>query len=133
MTASYTRLWTSTDGLNWTQRATSGSATAGVDLLAPYPIAVYGNLAATASSLYDIGGILSATFSSSATTTFGSPAMQWQQSSDGGATWTDISGAVSSPLSFTPVSADSGKRYRAVYTKSSYTTVNSNAATLTVP
>jgi len=129
----YTRLYTSTDGLNWTQRTTSSTATSGVDLLATFPIVVSGNLAATASSLYDIGGVLSATFASSASTSFGSPAIQWQQSSDGGATWTNISGAVSSPLSFTPVSGDSGKRYRAVYSKDSYTTVNSNAATLTVP
>jgi hypothetical protein len=129
----YTRLYTSTDGINWTQRATSSNATSGVDLLATFPIVVLGNIAATSSSLYDIGGVLSATFASSASTTFGSPAMQWQQSSDGGGTWTDISGAVSSPLSFTPVSGDSGKRYRAVFSKASYTTVNSNAATLTVP
>jgi hypothetical protein len=129
----YTRLYTSTDGLNWTQRATSSNAISGVDALSTFPIVVLGNIAATSSSLYDIGGVLSATFVSSASTTFGSPAMQWQQSSDGGATWTDISGAVSSPLSFTPVSGDSGKRYRAVYSKASYTTVNSNAATLTVP
>jgi hypothetical protein len=130
---SYTRLYTSTDGLNWTQRATSSNAISGVDLLATFPIVVLGNIAATSSSLYDIGGVLSASFASAATTTFGSPAIQWQQSTDGGATWSNISGAVSSPLSFTPVSGDSGKRYRAVYSKASYSTVNSNSATLTVP
>jgi hypothetical protein len=127
-----TRLYSSVDGLTWTLRATS-TTTGSTDQLAPYQIAVYGNVASTGRSLYDIGGVLSATFASSATTTFGSPAMQWQQSSDGGGTWTDISGAVSSPLSFTPVSANSGRRYRAVFSKASYTTVNSTAATLTVP
>jgi hypothetical protein len=132
-----TRLYTSTDGLTWTLRATSSNSGSGVDTLATIPIAVSGNRAIatinTTGSLYDIGGVLSASFASAATTTFGSPAIQWQQSTNGGATWTDISGAVSSPLSFTPVSADSGKRYRAVFTKDSYTTVNSNSATLTVP
>jgi hypothetical protein len=84
-------------------------------------------------SLIDTGGLMSASFSSAATTTFGNPAIQWQQSSDGGATWTNISAATSSSLSLNPVSGDNGKRYRAVYSKDSYTTVNSNAATLTVP
>ena len=134
----FTRLYTSTDGLTWTLRATSSDGDrGGSDYLATFPIAVAGNRAIattnTTGSLYDIGGVLSASFASAATTTFGSPAIQWQQSSDGGATWTDISGAVSSPLSFTPVSGDSGKRYRAVYSKASYSTVNSNSATLTVP
>ena len=132
-----TRLYASTDGLTWTLRATSPGFAGTVDYLAYTPIAVYGNRAIattnTTGALYDIGGVLSASFASAATTTFGSPAIQWQQSSDGGATWTDISGAVSSPLSFTPVSGDSGKRYRAVYSKASYSTVNSNSATLTVP
>jgi hypothetical protein len=132
-----TMLYTSTDGLTWTLRATSSGFSGIFDYLASLPIAVSGNRAVattnTTGSLYDIGGVLSASFASAATTTFGSPAIQWQQSSDGGATWTDISGAVSSPLSFTPVSGDSGKRYRAVYSKASYSTVNSNSATLTVP
>lgn len=132
-----TRLYTSTDGLTWTLRATSPGFAGTVDYLASMPIAVSGNRAIattnTTGSLYDIGGVLSASFASAATTTFGSPAIQWQQSTNAGATWTDISGAVSSPLSFTPVSGDNGKRYRAVYSKASYSTVNSNSATLTVP
>jgi hypothetical protein len=125
-----TRLYTSTDGLTWTIRATG-------DGFATLAIAASDNRAIvttnTTGSLCDIGGVLSASFASAATTTFGSPAIQWQVSTNAGATWTDISGAVSSPLSFTPVSGDSGKRYRAVFTKDSYTTVNSNSATLTVP
>jgi hypothetical protein len=132
-----TRLYTSTDGLTWTLRATSSGSADRVDQLASLPIAVAGNRAIattnTTGSLYDIGGVLSASFASAATTTFGSPAIQWQVSTNAGATWADISGAVSSPLSFTPVSGDSGKRYRAVYSKASYSTVNSNSATLTVP
>ena len=119
---------TSSDGLTWTQRST--------DFVNAVPVA-YGNKVSArnglAGTLYDIGGLTSASFSASATTSFGSPALQWQQSSDGGATWSNISGATSSPLSLTPVSADSGKRYRAVFTKDTYSTVNSNSAILTVP
>lgn len=133
-----TRLYTSADAVTWTLRATSSTyESSGVDSLAKLPIAVSGNRALattnTTGSLHDIGGVLSASFSSAATTTFGLPAMQWQRSTDGGATWTNINGAVSSPYQFTPVSGDTGSRYRAVFTKNSYTTVNSNSATLTVP
>jgi hypothetical protein len=124
--------FTSNDGLTWTQRET------GLSIL--YPWVTFGNkvLVATSSlaatgKVVDIGGLTSASFSAAATTTFGSPAIQWQKSTNGGATWTDVSGAVTSPYQFTPVSGDTGSRYRAVFTKASYTTVNSNSATLTVP
>lgn len=93
----------------------------------------WGNTAADTGVIVDAGGLVSAQFASAATTTFGNPAVQWQQSTDGGATWANITSATSPTLSLTPVSADSGKRYRAVYTKDQYTTVNSNAAILTVP
>jgi hypothetical protein len=123
--------FTSNDGLSWTQRHTGALI---------YPTQSFGNkaLATTSSSsatgfIVDIGGLTSASFSAAATTTFGSPAVQWQKSTNGGATWTDVSGAVVSPYQFTPSSGDTGSRYRAVFTKSSYTTVNSNSATLTVP
>ena len=124
--------FTSNDGLNWTQREVTGS---GINPLATFgnKVLVAGSSSASTVKVVDIGGLTSATFSSAATTTFGSPAIQWQQSSDGGATWANISAATSSSLSLTPVSADSGKRYRAVYSKDSYATVNSNPATLTVP
>jgi len=122
---------TSNDGLSWTQRETGALI---------FPVQSFGNkvLVATSSSsstgfIVDIGGLNSASFSAVATTTFGSPAIQWQKSTNGGATWTDVSGAVTSPYQFTPVSGDTGSRYRAVFTKASYTTVNSNSATLTVP
>jgi hypothetical protein len=130
------QIFTSPDGLTWTGRSVTGylPIVGGDKVLIS---AGFDNSGVRGGSLLNRlvtpGGLTSATFSSAAATTFGSPAIQWQQSSDGGGTWTDISGAVSSPLSFTPVSADSGKKYRAVYSKDSYTTVNSNAATLTVP
>ncbi len=61
-----------------------------------------------------------------------SPTAQWQQSTDAGVTWTNITGATSASFT-TPatVLADSGKRFRAVFTNASGS-VNSNAATLTV-
>lgn len=59
------------------------------------------------------------------------PTVQWQQSTDGGTNWTNISGATASPYTFTPTVADNGKRYRAVWTNS-LGSANSNAAILTV-
>ena len=61
-----------------------------------------------------------------------SPTVQWQQSTDAGVTWTNIVGATN-PSFTTPatVLADSGKRFRAVFTNGSGS-VNSNGAVLTV-
>ena len=54
-----------------------------------------------------------ATFSAAAT---GSPAptVQWQVSTDGGATWNDIAGATSPTLTFTAEAGDNGKQFRAL-------------------
>jgi hypothetical protein len=121
---------TSADGLTWTSRGSTGvlPVVAGnsVRLSDNIPVGATGNLVTP-------GGVLSASFSAAATTTFGAPAIQWQKSTDGGATWANVGGAVSSPYQFVPASGDTGSRYRAVFTKDSYTTVNSNSATLTVP
>jgi hypothetical protein len=122
--------WHTSDdgGINWSTRVGPTSTNNGY--------VAGGRLVVSGSSsgfLIDAGGLLSASFASAATTTFGNPDVQWQLSTDGGATWTNITDATSPTLSLTPVSADSGKRYRAVYTKASYTTVNSTSATLTVP
>ena len=70
-----------------------------------------------------------ASFTSAAT---GSPAptVQWQESSNG-TTWTNVSGATNSTLSFATTIGDNTKQYRAVWTNSSGA-VNSNAAILTV-
>lgn len=69
-------------------------------------------------------------FSSTATGT-PAPTVQWQVLAYGGNTWSDISGATSSPYSFTNVLADNNNQYRAVWTNQSGT-VTSGAATLTV-
>lgn len=47
------------------------------------------------------------------------PTWQWQQSSDGGATWADIGGATATSYTTPPTRmSDSGKRFRAVVTNS---------------
>ena len=43
------------------------------------------------------------------------PTVQWQQSTDGGATWADLAGATSSTYSATATSADNGTSFRAVF------------------
>jgi len=56
---------------------------------------------------------------------------QWQVSTNGGGTWTDIVGATASTYSFTAAAGDNGKQFRCVAT-SSCGSGNSNAATLTI-
>jgi hypothetical protein len=60
-----------------------------------------------------------------------SPTVQWQVSTNGGSTWTNISGATSTTYTFTVATADNSKQYRTVFTNPAGST-NSNAATLTV-
>ena len=59
------------------------------------------------------------------------PSVQWQVSSDGGVTFTNVVGATSTTYTFATAAADNGKQYRASFTNSC-STVNSNSATLTV-
>ena len=70
-----------------------------------------------------------ASFTSAASGT-PTPTVQWQVSTNG-TTWTNITGATSSPLTFATTTADNNKQYRAVWTNSGGT-VNSNPAILTV-
>ena len=71
-----------------------------------------------------------ATFTAAAS---GNPAaiVQWQVSTDGGATFTAISGATSTTYSFTATASDNGDEYQAVFTNS-VGTATTTAATLTV-
>lgn len=132
-TANTPALWTSYDGLSWTNRDSNGLLFAWLTTVVGNRVLAINTGNANPWRMLDLGGLLSASLSSSATTTFGAPAIQWQRSTDGGATWANVSGATASPYQFTPTSGDNGARYRARYTKDSYTTVNSNAAILTVP
>jgi hypothetical protein len=59
------------------------------------------------------------------------PTVQWQVSTDGGATFNDVPGATSTTLSFTTAAGQNGYKYRAVFTNSC-DTATSTAATLTV-
>ena len=58
------------------------------------------------------------------------PTVQWQVSTDGGATFANLRGATSTTLTFSPVSSQSGYKYRAVFTNGC-ATATSSAATLT--
>jgi len=59
------------------------------------------------------------------------PSVQWQLSTDGGATFTDISGATSTTYTATAVATDNGHQFRAVFTNPAGT-ATTTAATLTV-
>ncbi len=60
------------------------------------------------------------------------PTVQWQVSTDGGKTWTNISGATSTTLTLTNVQASmNGNEYQAVFTNSAGSSTTT-AATLTV-
>lgn len=71
-----------------------------------------------------------ATFTAAAS---GSPAptVQWQVSTDGGSTWNNIIGAISTTLDFITSSGDNGKKYRAIFTNLCGT-ATTDAATLSV-
>ena len=71
-----------------------------------------------------------ATFTAAATGT-PTPTVQWQVSTNGGASWSDISNATSTTYSFTAASGDNGNQYRAVFTNTAGS-ATSSAATLTV-
>jgi Bacterial Ig-like domain (group 3)/Immunoglobulin I-set domain len=59
------------------------------------------------------------------------PTVQWQVSTDGGATFNNVPGATSTTLSFTAALGQNGNKYRAVFTNSQGS-ATTTAATLTV-
>jgi Ricin-type beta-trefoil lectin domain/Immunoglobulin I-set domain len=71
-----------------------------------------------------------ATFTAAATGS-PTPTVQWQVSTDGGATFNNVSGATSTTLSFTTALSQNGNQYRAVFTNSAGS-ATTTAATLTV-
>ena len=60
-----------------------------------------------------------------------SPDVQWQVSTDGGVTFTNVNGATHNAYSFTTTAAETGNRYRAVFANS-LGSVTTTAAPLTV-
>jgi hypothetical protein len=81
------------------------------------------------SDVYTVAGG-PATFQASASGS-PTPTVQWQVSTDGGSTFTNIAGQTGNIISFGALAADSGKKYRAVFTNSGGT-ATTTAATLTV-
>lgn len=69
---------------------------------------------------------LTATFTASASGA-PTPAVQWQRSTNGGLSFSNIAGATSSTYSFTVVTGQDGYMYRAVFTNGSGTAVTSAA------
>lgn len=59
------------------------------------------------------------------------PAVQWQVSTDAGATWSNIGGATTTTLNFTASATQNGNKYRAQFANSAGIT-NTTAAALTV-
>ncbi len=59
------------------------------------------------------------------------PTVQWQRSTDGGASFTNIAGATSTTYTFTAAAGDDGNKYRAVFTNV-VGTATTTAATLNV-
>jgi len=71
-----------------------------------------------------------ATFTAAATGS-PTPTVQWQVSTDSGATFSNVSGATSTTLSFAAASSQNGNQYRAIFTNSAGT-ATTTAAALTV-
>jgi hypothetical protein len=80
------------------------------------------------SQAVDAGGSVSFIAAASG---FPTPTVQWQRSTDGGASFTNIAGATSTTYTFTTAAGDNGNAYRAVFTNVAGT-ATSTAATLTV-
>jgi uncharacterized repeat protein (TIGR01451 family) len=59
-------------------------------------------------------------------------AYQWQVSTNGGALWTNITGATATTYAFNAVLGDNGKLFRVVVTRGPGCLINSNSALLTV-
>jgi hypothetical protein len=77
-----------------------------------------------------VGAGGTATFTAAATGT-PAPTVQWQASTDGGTSFSDLSSAISTTLSFTTSAGQNGNQYRAVFTNTGGSAAT-KAATLTV-
>ena len=73
----------------------------------------------------------SVTFTTASANPGGADTVQWQVSTDGGTTFTNITGATSLTYTFTATAAQNGDEYQAVFTNSAGS-FDSNPATLTV-
>jgi len=107
----------------------AGSATSNVATLTVNPAPVAPSIT-TQPTRQTITAGQTATFTAAATGS-PTPTVQWQVSTDGGVTFSNVSGATSTTLSFTTALSQSGNQYRAVFTNSAGT-ATTTAATLTV-
>ena len=99
--------------------ATSNPVTLTVDYLTTEPLSQSVNTGTTA------------TFTATTSNAGGADKVQWQVSTDGGFSFTPVSGATSTTYSFTTANTQSGNEYKAVFTNSAGT-FTSTPATLTV-
>ncbi len=77
-------------------------------------------------------GILDVTFTAAAVA-IPPPTVQWQVSANGGRTWSNLSGKTATTLTFRPIPAQNGYRYRAVFKNACKTaSAASNPATLII-
>lgn len=120
----------SSDGINWTPKFLQSNK----------PLGLYGSTFYDNDSFY-VGGdqrvkltTNSVTFTVSAISSGSGPiSYQWQVSTNGGGSWSNISGANSSSLFLTGlISSDNGKKYRCLLSASGASSVFSDVATLTV-
>ena len=105
-------------------RAASPATRPGLATAAAAPVVTTQPASAT------VGTGSTATFTAAASGT-PTPTVQWEVSTDGGSTFTDITGATSTTYSFTATLSHSGDEYQAVFTNS-LGSATTNAATLTV-
>jgi hypothetical protein len=131
--SSETFLLNLTNPLNGSLGRSSGTATILDNLPAPKVIPVPVVTTNPSSQTVNVGTSVNFTAAASGTPT---PTVQWQVSTNGGASYTPISGATSTTYTFTAAAAQSGNQYRAVFsntggsttTKAATLTVNTNAA-----
>lgn len=126
-----TAYYTSVNGIDWT----AATRAYGTGLNHSWATGdTFANLNASSISIMKFGGATGATtFSAEATFSGGPVAYQWQVSTDGGTTWTSITGATLATYTLTGIGAgDNNKRYRAVVSATGASPVTTNSATLTV-
>jgi uncharacterized repeat protein (TIGR01451 family) len=76
--------------------------------------------------------VCAGTLASFSVTATGASAYQWEVSTNGGGSWSPISGATATTYAFNAVLADSGKRFRVQVTRGPGCIITSNVALLTV-
>ncbi len=130
---STTYSFTATSGENGDEYEAVFSNTAGTIASSPATLTVdfppeNGSIFGPASQTVGAGDTATLTASASGNP---APTVQWQVSTDGGTTFSAISGATSTTYSFTAGTGDTGNEYEAVFTNS-LGTLASNPTTLTV-